>query len=102
MNINIRGNLLKSPIEDYINKYQINNIQMPNMFNNNFINQVNMSVKTINFKTTRGRKTNLIVKCGTTIDQLSRKYFNKIGRPELYDQECGKKIFILYNAQALK
>jgi len=120
MNINIRGNLLKYPIEDYINKYQINNIQMPDMFNNNFgmqmnvnfmpnmmmnnnfINQVNMSVKTINFKTTRGRKTNLIVKCGTTIDQHLRKYFNKIGRPELYDQEYGEKIFILYNAQDLK
>ena len=36
MNNNNNGIFLKNPIEDYINKYQIKIIQMPNMFNNNF------------------------------------------------------------------
>ena len=43
MNINIRGNLLKFPIEDYINKYQIYINQIPNMFNNNFGMQMNVN-----------------------------------------------------------
>ena len=33
---NYNGIILKYSIEDFINKYQINNNQMPNMFNNNF------------------------------------------------------------------
>ena len=33
---NYNGTILKYSIEDFINKYQINNNQMPNMFNNNF------------------------------------------------------------------
>ena len=32
----VNGVILKFPIEDFINKYQINNNQMPNVFNNNF------------------------------------------------------------------
>ena len=32
------GVILKFPIEDFINKYQVKNNQMPNMFNNNFNN----------------------------------------------------------------
>ena len=43
MNINIRGNLLKFPIEDFINKYQININQIPNMLNNNFGMQMNVN-----------------------------------------------------------
>ena len=44
MNINIRGNLLKFPIEDFINKYQININQIPNMLNNNFGMQMNFNL----------------------------------------------------------
>ena len=31
-----KGIILKFPIEEFINKYQINNNQIPNIFNNNF------------------------------------------------------------------
>ena len=44
MNINIRGNLLKFPIEDFINKYQININQILNIFNNNLGMQMNFNL----------------------------------------------------------
>ena len=109
---NNRGIILKYPIEDYINKYKINFIQMPNMFNNNFGMSVNInimpnmpnmimknninleedyidkSIRTVFFKTDRGKTNTVIVKSEATIDQLLQMYFNKIGKPELYLQKC--------------
>ena len=134
MNINIRGKLLKYPIEDYINKYQIkinqipiminndygmpmnvnfmpnmmmnDNINfMPNLMMNNMINHeltnLDMSIKNIFFRTNTGETICLHVKCGTTIDQMLQIYFNRIGKPELYEKKS-EDIWFLFNAIKFK
>ena len=134
MSINVRGYLLKYPIEDYFNKYQININQMPNMFNNNFgmgmnlnfmpnmmmnnninfipnmmmnnnIDQkesnIDMSIRNIFFEADNGAKILVKAKCGTTVDQLLQIYLNKIGKPELYEQN-NVNIWFFYNGKKYK
>ena len=52
------------------------------------------------FQTTTGTKHNLVMSVNTTIGEAIKKYLNRVGHPELFNQP--DKIGFLFNAQKLK
>ena len=74
---------------------------MPNMMiNNNFEPQPkNIKQKNVIFKTTRGKVFRFIVDYGTTVKELLKKFFDRIGRPELMG--C-KGIIFIFNAEKIE
>jgi len=74
---------------------------MPNMMiNNNFEPQSkNILKKDFIFKTTKGKLFHFNVDYGTTVKELLKKFFDRIGRPDLMG--C-KDIFFIFNAKKIE
>jgi hypothetical protein len=51
------------------------------------------------FTTTKGKKTNMILSHGTTIDQAIEKYLKKMGNIELYRNKSNRICFLFNGAQ---
>jgi len=105
------------------NIMNINNSLMPNMLNNNnylpiqnkmnninngvgeanYYNDYDISEPKINvyFKTKSGQITTLVINYKKTIDQLLKKYLERVGRTELIG-DIGRKVTFIYNARQLK
>ena len=89
-NINIPGMNIGGN-ENWVNGYNTNN-----QVNNN---QVLGNKKTCIFKTTQGVTRNIPIDPDKTISELIRTYFNRIGKPELFDKK--NELCFLYNATRL-
>ena len=74
---------------------------MPNMMiNNNFeLQPKNIKKKNVIFKTTRGKVFQFIVDYGTTVKELLKKFFDRIGLPDLIG--C-KDIIFIFNAKKIE
>ena len=73
------------------------NIKDNNMMNNMKMEKPKQKIN-ISFKTSRGFNKNIIVDYGTSICDMIKKYFNEIGKPELFGN---KDICFIYNARKL-
>ena len=63
-------------------------------------NKINIKKINVLFATSsQGKKENLNVEYGTTIDELIKLYLNRVKRPDLIDKE--KNISFIYNSKAL-
>ena len=63
-------------------------------------NKINIKKINVLFATSsQGKKENLDVEYGTTIDELIKLYLNKVKRPDLIDKD--KNISFIYNSKAL-
>ena len=63
-------------------------------------NKINIKKINVLFATSsQGKKENLNVEYGTTIDELIKLYLNKVKRPDLIDKD--KNISFIYNSKAL-
>ena len=107
-----QGTIINYPIEDFINRYQNQQqINMINNFNPNMNINMNMNInnfeiqglnlgmmnlnipriggieelgpkKNVVFKTTAGHTTSMVFDYGTTMDEVLKKYWERIGKPE--------------------
>ena len=68
---------------------------------NNLANEDNSPKMNVEFRTTNGISNIIIVKYGTTIDQLLIKYLNRVNSPELIGDK-DNKITFLFNACKLR
>ena len=91
-NINIPGMNIGGN-ENWENGYKTNMNQA------NINNQVLGNMKSCIFKTTQGVIRNIQIDGDKTISELIRTYFNRIGKPELFDKQ--NDICFLYNASRL-
>ena len=66
---------------------------------NNLANEDNIPKMNVEFRTTNGISNIIIVKYGTTIDQLLIKYLNRVNSPELIGDK-DNKIAFLFNADS--
>ena len=102
-NINLMPNMMMNNNINLMPNMMMNNDfnLMPNMMiNNNFEPQPkNIKQKNVIFKTTRGKVFRFIVDYGTTVKELLKKFFDRIGRPELMG--CIDIIFI-FNAKKIE
>ena len=102
-NISMNNNYL--PIQNMINN--INENKEANLKNgvgeNNYYNDYDHSEPKINvyFKTRSGHITTLIINYKKTIDQLLKKYLERIGRSELIG-DIGRRVTFIYNARQLR
>ena len=76
-----------------------NNFQIMNMNNNNFVPIEKPKINVI-FQTIWGTVNSITVDFGVTINQLLKKYFERIGRPELIRQD--NTINFTFNARKIK
>jgi len=122
-NMNINNNYMPNMLNNNnLNPYMsMNNNYLPiqNMMNNmndnkeerinngegvaNYYNDYDHSEPKINvyFKTRSGHITTLVINYKKTIDQLLKKYLERIGRLELIG-DIGRKVTFIYNARQLK
>lgn len=101
--MNIMPNMMMNNNINLIPNMMMNNDfnLMPNMMiNNNFEPQPkNIKKRNVTFKTTRGKVFHFIVDYGTTVKELLKKFFDRIGRPELMG--C-KDIIFIFNAKKIE
>ena len=83
----------------------INNIkykELPKIKNNNISTDINLdSIKNINFKTTLGNKTTLEIDKNNTIDELLKKYLDKINKSDI-NNNTEESLYFTYNAEKLE
>ena len=83
----------------------INNIkykELPKIKNNNISTDINLdSIKNINFKTTLGNKTTLEIDKNNTIDELLKKYLDKINKSDIINN-TEESLYFTYNAEKLE
>ena len=89
-NINIPGMNIGGN-ENWVNGYNTNNQVNNNQVLGNKISCI--------FKTTQGVTRNIPIDPDKTISELIRTYFNRIGKPELFDKK--NELCFLYNATRL-
>ena len=100
------GTCLKFPLNDfYNNNSMVNSIMKPNSVMLDLFNDMKKSFKpgpkmNVTFETIQGHKNNLIVRYGTTIDELLKYYLSSMNRTEFIGSD--NKIVFLYNASKLK
>jgi hypothetical protein len=84
----------------------INNIkykELPKIKNNNISTDINLdSIKNINFKTTLGNKTTLEIDKNNTIDELLKKYLDKINKSDINNNNNEESLYFTYNAEKLE
>ena len=84
----------------------INNIkykELPKIKNNNISTDINLdSIKNINFKTTLGNKTTLEIDKNNTIDELLKKYLDKINKSGIINNNIEESLYFTYNAEKLE
>ena len=84
----------------------INNIkykELPKIKNNNISTDINLdSIKNINFKTTLGNKTTLEIDKNNTIDELLKKYLDKINKSDIINNNTEGSLYFTYNAEKLE
>ena len=83
----------------------INNIkykELPKIKNNNISTDINLdTIKNINFKTTLGNKTTLEIDKNNTIDELLKKYLDKINKSDI-NNNTEESLYFTYNAEKLE
>ena len=83
----------------------INNIkykELPKIKNGGVSSDINLdSIKNINFKTTLGNKTTLKVDKNNTIDELLKKYLDKINKSDIINNTA-ESLYFTYNAEKLE
>ena len=84
----------------------INNIkykELPKIKNNNISTDIYLDlIKNINFKTTLGNKTTLEIDKNNTIDELLKKYLDKINKSDIINNNTEESLYFTYNAEKLE
>jgi len=113
INNNLMPNILNNNNFNTNQSMMMNNNYLPiqNKMNNinngvgeaNYYNDYDISEPKINvyFKTKSGQITTLVINYKKTIDQLLKKYLERVGRTELIG-DIGRKVTFIYNARQLK
>jgi len=80
------------------NKYK----ELPKIQNNNNISGINSEdLKIINFKTTLGNKTTLEIDRNCSIEELLKKYLDKINKTDIINSN-DESLYFTYNAEKLE
>ena len=79
------------------NKYN----ELPKIKNNGTTGIIIESIKNINFKTTLGNKTTLEIDIKKSIDELLRKYLDKINKSDIINN-TEESLYFTYNAEKLE
>ena len=76
--------------------------ELPKIQNNKNISGINPeSIKIINFKTTLGNKTTLEIDKNNSIDELLKKYLEKINKTDIINN-TEESLYFTYNAEKLE
>ena len=94
MNNNKMMNMGMNPMNNMGMMYDPMPMQMGNPMNNIMIEEPKNKINTL-FETPSGFKKSIIVDYGTSVSDMIKKYFNEIGKPELFRND---KICFLYDA----
>ena len=116
MNNNFMPNMMMNNNFNFMPNIMMNNNLMPNE-NEEWLKGFQLGVQEINnnneedpkpepkicltFNTTQGTTYTMVFNYGTTIDQILKKYLQRIGRHDLY-YEKSNKICFLFNAYQLR
>ena len=79
------------------NKYK----ELPKIHNNNISGINSESLKIINFKTTLGNKNTLEIDKNCTIEELLKKYLDKISKTDIINS-TDESLYFTYNAEKLE
>ena len=79
------------------NKYK----ELPKIQNNNISGINSESLKIINFKTTLGNKNTLEIDKNCTIEELLKKYLDKINKTDI-NNSTDESLYFTYNAEKLE